>query len=113
MRKSAGDKKEKLSKEQEEAELRRKIDTDPDFIYAPAYGNSMKELIRRRGPDGINEKKIAQVLKLTEEEVELEYQSAIMKVRESLHLNEDDLHRDQKTIEREEAARKILDKRKT
>ena len=92
-------KKGKLNKEQEEAEIRRRIDEDRDFIYSPSHNNSLKAYMRNRGyvPDNT----IAKLLRITEEQVEIDYQSGIIKIRKELGLTDSDLHRGEKQINRE------------
>ena len=57
-----------------------KIDTDPDFIVSPKHGNSLKRLLSNN-PNGISDGTICKVLKLSQEEVDKAYASAILKLR--------------------------------
>jgi hypothetical protein len=61
-------------------EIRHKIDTDPDFVHAKRFDNSLKILLEKY-PEGAPAKVVAQALLLTEEEVEDLYQKAVVKLR--------------------------------
>jgi len=63
--------------------LRKKIQEDPDFIYCPRLGNSLKKLVDNN-PDGIDDERIEKVLLLSAKEVEDIYNSALEKLRRSL-----------------------------
>ena len=68
-------------------EKKRKIREEEDYIDCPKYKNSIKILIEKKYPDGIQEKDnevIAKVLNMTEEEVEEVYNSAINKLKANL-----------------------------
>jgi len=62
---------------------KQKISTQADFILSPKHHNSMRSLISSN-PEGIDNKTIAKVLLMTEEEVEKTYQSALLKLRKVL-----------------------------
>lgn len=66
--------------------VKEKIYEDEDFIYCPRLGNSLKKLINKN-PEGVDNKRIAKVLMMTEEEVEETYESALKKFREALGIN--------------------------
>jgi hypothetical protein len=61
-------------------ETKRKIKEDPDFIDSPRNENSLAKLLSKK-PDGVDEKTIAKVLGMTEEEVHDTVISAIEKMR--------------------------------
>mgnify|MGYP003332925707 CR=1 FL=1 len=61
--------------------LRKKIAEDPDFIYCPRLGNSLKKLLDKH-PDGIDEERMEKVLLLTPKEIDAIFQSALTKLRE-------------------------------
>lgn len=63
--------------------LKQKINSDPDFVYCPRLGNSLKQLLEKY-PDGIDDDRIEKVLLMTAEEVEEVYQSAIEKLRKNI-----------------------------
>jgi len=63
--------------------LKKKIENDPDFIYCPRLGNSLKMFLEKY-PDGAEDFKIAKILLIEEEEVEAIFQSAIKKIRKSM-----------------------------
>lgn len=63
--------------------LRKKIQEDPDFVYCPRLGNSLKKLVDKH-PDGIDDERIEKVLLLSAKEVEAIYNSALEKLRKSV-----------------------------
>lgn len=60
--------------------LKKKIMEDPDFIYCPRLGNSLRKLVDKH-PDGIDEERIEKVLLMSTKEVEATYLSALEKLR--------------------------------
>ena len=69
-------------------DVRKKIMEEDDWIYCPRFNNSISCLLDRY-PDGVPERIIAQVLLITEEEVEALYQGIVLKLREALREDED------------------------
>jgi DNA-binding NarL/FixJ family response regulator len=67
---------EKLSKEQ----IKEKIETDEDFVYAPKFDNSLDKLMQEY-PDGLENNKIAKHLCLEESTVEYLFRSAVAKLK--------------------------------
>lgn len=63
--------------------LKKKIENDPDFIYCPRLGNSLKIFLEKY-PEGVEDSKIAKNLLIEEEDVEAIFQSAINKIRKSM-----------------------------
>lgn len=61
-------------------EAKKKIDTDPDFIFSKRFNNSLKKCLERF-PEGAPNKVIAQCLIVTEDEVELIHTQVIEKLR--------------------------------
>jgi hypothetical protein len=61
-------------------DVRRRIQTEPDYIYLPRCNCSVQHLIRRH-PDGVPTHTIAQALLLTEAEVEALYEEIVLKLR--------------------------------
>jgi hypothetical protein len=61
-------------------EIQLKIKNDPDFIYSKRFEYSLQKLLERY-PDGAPTKVIAQVLCVTEEEIEEITQRAIIEIR--------------------------------
>ncbi len=57
-----------------------RIDSDPDFIVSPKYNNSLQELLDAN-PDGVPDSIIAKVLRMSQEEIDKTYKSAIMKLK--------------------------------
>lgn len=70
--------------------VKAKIAVDEDFIYCPRLGNSLEKFVNHN-PDGADNKKIAKVLLMEEEEVEELFQSAIAKIRTNLKLKKDNV----------------------
>jgi len=60
-----------------------KILNNPDYIYAPRYKNSLKNIIESN-PEGLDNKAIAKVLLITEEEVEQLYAKAVVSLQKAL-----------------------------
>jgi len=63
--------------------IKKKIETDPDFIYCPRLGNSLSIFLEKY-PEGVDDAKIAKVLMVDEEDVEEIFQAAIIKIRKSM-----------------------------
>ena len=61
-------------------EAKKKIETDPDFIYCKRFDNSLEKCIERY-PDGAPDKVIAQSLMMTEEEVKDVTEATVEKLR--------------------------------
>jgi len=60
--------------------LKKKIMSNPDFIYCPRLGNSLSKLIDKN-PDGIDDERIQKVLLMSQKEIDAKYDSAIKKLR--------------------------------
>lgn len=65
--------------------LRKKIDTDPDFVALPRYRNSLKAVCDAH-PNGCSDKIIAQALQIPEDQVETVYTEAVTKIQSALRL---------------------------
>ena len=63
--------------------LRKKIKSDPDFVYCPRLGNSLTKLMDKH-PDGIDDERIEKVLLMSAKEIEETYNSALEKLRKSI-----------------------------
>ena len=63
--------------------LRKKIKNDPDFVYCPRLGNSLKKLMDKH-PEGIDDERIEKVLLMSKKEIEETYNSALEKLRKSI-----------------------------
>jgi hypothetical protein len=61
-------------------EAKKKIDTDPDFVYSKRFGFSLEKVLDKY-PDGAENKVIAQCLLMTEDEVEETLASVVQKLR--------------------------------
>lgn len=72
-------------KEDRKDDIKGLILQDEDFIYCPRLGNSLKKLIEKN-PDGIDDERIAKVLLMTEEEVQVTFNKAIEKIKNVLKL---------------------------
>lgn len=60
-----------------------KIYTEKDYIESPKHDHSLKKLLQEN-PDGVSDKVIAKVLKISLTEMEEYYRSAIIKLRNAL-----------------------------
>ena len=69
----------------QQIDIKDALHNDPDFINCPRFNNSLKNLINHN-PDGLTDKRIAQYLMISEEEVVKTYQNIIEKIRQSLKL---------------------------
>ena len=73
----------KNSQVQVDADKKHKILTDPDFINAPSYGNSLKR-VQASHPEGVPEDDVAKYLLLSKEEIHAIHEAACLKIREYL-----------------------------
>lgn len=69
-------------------EIQELLHKDPDFIYSKRFDFSIDKLLERY-PDGAPLKVIAQVLLITEEEVEKLTQTAIVSIRKKMKVDLD------------------------
>ncbi len=60
-----------------------KTETDPDYILIKRFDYSLAELLKKH-PEGVEDRVIAEALGLSEEQVEQLYQSAVVKLRNSM-----------------------------
>jgi hypothetical protein len=67
--------------------IKKQINNDSDFIYCPRLGNSIKKLLDIY-PDGVDNKRIAKLLLMKEEEVEDVFNSALKKIRKNLKIKD-------------------------
>ena len=67
-------------------EAKKKIETDPDFIFCKRFNNSLEECIDRY-PDGAPDKVIAQSLMMTEEEVKEVTEATVEKLRKIMKVD--------------------------
>jgi len=63
------------------------MQTDPDFVYLKRYGYSISKAIDAF-PDGCSDRVIAQALGLQEEQIPELYQEIVVKLRNSLKIEE-------------------------
>ena len=64
-------------------ETRKLIDTSPDFVNAPRFGNSLNKLLEKY-PDGAPDRVVAQALMMTQEEVDELLKRVLYKLRTHL-----------------------------
>jgi hypothetical protein len=69
------------------SEIRKKIESEPDFVNLKRYDFSLEKLLDKF-PDGVPNKMIAQALLMTEEEVEKIYQQVVLKLRKEMKVDE-------------------------
>lgn len=68
-------------------ELKKLIESDPDFINAPRFSNSLTHLMKS-GKKKLKSEDICNFLCIAEEELENKYDKALNKVRNLLKLEE-------------------------
>lgn len=66
---------------QEDIEKKEKLNTDPDFIDAPKYGNSMKTFFEENPNKDLNDNQIARMLGLTANELNDIYTQSLKKLK--------------------------------
>lgn len=66
-----------------EDDIKKKLRKDPEFVFSKRYDYSIVKL-EERYPDGAPNNVIANVLMLSEAEVEEEYQRVVVKMRGSM-----------------------------
>ena len=66
-----------------EDDVKKKIENDPDYIYNPKMGNSLKKMVDRY-PYGIEDDKIAKVLCMEVSQIEKIYEGILVKLRKKL-----------------------------
>jgi hypothetical protein len=66
-----------------EAEVKKLIETDPDFVCARRFGNSLSRL-EERYPDGCPDHVIASALGISEDEVQEKMDTIIEKLRTAM-----------------------------
>jgi hypothetical protein len=74
-------------------DLRQKIETDPDFIAAPRFGDSLRTCLEKREPPDLDPTQpvprgIASMLRLSVEEATKLRDEALAEIREDLELAE-------------------------
>ncbi len=79
--------------EEREDDVRRRIETDRDFIAIKRFDFSLAKL-EARYPNGAPNKVIASALKMEQDEVEAAYQSAILKLRAAMKVEIDEPEED-------------------
>lgn len=63
--------------------VKKKIESDPDFIYCPRLSNSLK-IFMEKYPDGVDNAKISKLLLMDEQEVEQIFNQALEKIRKNM-----------------------------
>lgn len=76
-----------VSKKKTKEDIQELIFHNEDFIHCPRLGNSLEKLIDKN-PDGVDDKRIAKVLLMSEEEVKRIFASALFKLRKAIGLDE-------------------------
>ena len=67
-------------------DVRKMIDTDPDFIYMKRFDFSLEKFLDRY-PEGAPVRVIAQALMMTEEEVEEIYERIVVQLRQAMNVD--------------------------
>lgn len=72
-------------------DLRKKVETEPDFIAAPRFGDSLRTCVEQREPPDLDlskpvPKTIASMLRMTPEEATKLRDEALAQIREEMEL---------------------------
>lgn len=68
-------------------EARKKVQTVPDFVNSKRHDYSLKKL-EERYPDGAPDNVVASALMIEEEQVEPEFEKVVVKLRETMGVEE-------------------------
>lgn len=63
--------------------IKKRIQTEEDFIYCPRLGNSLRRLLEKN-PDGVGDDRIQKVLLMSKAEIDEKYNEIIVKLRKAL-----------------------------
>jgi GTP cyclohydrolase I len=74
-----------MNKEEE----KKKIETDPDYIYCPSAENSLEKFLTKH-PEGVNDEKAAQVLMTTPDKVRKYYDEAVELIKRDMGVDDDE-----------------------
>jgi hypothetical protein len=66
-------------------DIKRKIEEDPDFVDSPRHDNSISKLLGKK-VDGVDEKTIAKLLHMSEEEVHDTIVKVVDKIRKAMKI---------------------------
>lgn len=64
-------------------EILRRIAEEDDYIRCPKFANSLNKFLAKN-PEGVDDKAIARLLMISEEEVAKVYEEAVRKLREKM-----------------------------
>ena len=70
-------------------EEKKKIESEPDYIYCPSSGNSLEKFLTKH-PEGVNDDKAAQVLLTTPDKVRKYYDEAVELIKKDMRLDGDE-----------------------
>lgn len=73
----------------DEKDVRRRLETEEDFINLKRFGFSIREVMKRY-PDGVPDRIIAQALGISEEEVEARYGEIVAQLRETMKVEDEE-----------------------
>jgi len=71
-------------------DLKRRLLEEEDFVFAKRFGNSLKA-VRKKYPDGVPDRAAAQMLLISEEELETAYQEILRKMRAHMGVRDTDM----------------------
>jgi len=71
-----------------EDEISRQLREDQDFVVAKRFENSLARVLKKY-PDGVPDRAAAQMLQLTEDELEMKYQGILRKLRGKMGVADD------------------------
>jgi hypothetical protein len=67
----------------DKAAIKKRIESDEDFIVYPKMGNSVSKLLARY-PDGVEDSVILKCLMMTQEEFDAKFQQALQALRKGM-----------------------------
>lgn len=70
----------------DKAEIQKRIKEEEDYIRCPKFSNSLNKFVAKNS-DGVQDKTIAKLLMIPEDEVKEIYDEAVVKLREAMSEN--------------------------
>lgn len=72
------------------SEMKKRILEDKDYVRSPKFSNSLTKFLQKNPDSIVEDKTIARLLMIPEEEVEEIYEEAVAKLRESMEKETDE-----------------------
>lgn len=70
-------------------DMKTMIERDPDYVASKRFGYSLTNLLKRH-PDGCPDRIIANVLMITEDELDLRYEKIVQQLRDHMGVKKED-----------------------